>query len=197
MLPWRRRIAAALAASGHPLRARRLAYLDLHAARRWGAPRTVAAALVVAGTFEEGDAQLELLEEALPNCTMPEHVLPRIEALSALGASLRRRGQRARAREYLTEAQHLAQQTGALAALRGAREELLSAGGRPRRLAARGVDALTPAELRVARLAAEGRSNPEIAQLLFVTRRTVETHLTSIYGKLGVANRRQLSDALS
>jgi DNA-binding CsgD family transcriptional regulator len=138
-----------------------------------------------------------LLEEAVSCCTAREHVLPHIAALSALGASLRRRGRRSEARRYLAEAQHLAGEAGALAALRHAHEELLAAGGRPRRVATRGIDALTPAELRVARLAAEGHSNPEIAQLLFVTRRAVETHLTSVYGKLGVASRGQLSDALS
>jgi DNA-binding CsgD family transcriptional regulator len=124
-------------------------------------------------------------------------VVPRIDALIALGALLRRQGQRRHARELLGEAQTLAHETGALAALRRAREEVLAAGGRPRRAATRGVDALTPAEVRVARLAAEGRSNPEIAQQLFITRRTVETHLTSAYSKLGLHGREQLAVALA
>jgi DNA-binding NarL/FixJ family response regulator len=55
---------------------------------------------------------------------------------------------------------------------------------------------LTPSELRVARLAAEGRSNPEIAHHLFLTRRTVETHLTHAYQKLEIASRAELADAL-
>lgn len=84
-------------------------------------------------------------------------VLPRIAALHRLGASLRRRGERRRARELLAEAQHLADEAGVVVALAGIRDELLAAGGRPRRTALRGPDALTPAELRAARLAAEGQ----------------------------------------
>ncbi len=70
------------------------------------------------------------------------------------------------------------------------------AGARPRRDALSGRDALTSSELRVARLAAEGRTNNEIAQLLFVTPRTVESHLTSSYSKLGIQSRRHLPGAL-
>jgi DNA-binding CsgD family transcriptional regulator len=52
-----------------------------------------------------------------------------------------------------------------------------------------GVDALTPSERRVARMAAEGMSNPQIAQALFVTRKTIEKHLGSAYSKLDIASR--------
>ena len=64
---------------------------------------------------------------------------------------------------------------------------MLGAGARP----------LTVSERRVAELAAEGRSNPEIAQVLFVTRKTVETHLGHIYHKLGVSGRGQLGRVLA
>ncbi len=77
-----------------------------------------------------------------------------------------------------------------------ARAELTIAGARPRRDALRGRDALTPSELRVAQLAAEGRTNREIAEHLFITLRTVEAHLTSSYGKLDIASRQQLAAAL-
>ena len=77
-----------------------------------------------------------------------------------------------------------------------AREELVACGARPRRLVRTGVDALTPSELRVAQLAAAGHSNREIAQALFVTRKTVETHLGGIYRKLGVNAREQLAGKL-
>ena len=56
---------------------------------------------------------------------------------------------------------------------------------------------MTVSERRVAELAAEGRSNPEIAQTLFVTRKTVETHLGSVYRKLDIAGRGELARALS
>jgi DNA-binding CsgD family transcriptional regulator len=59
-----------------------------------------------------------------------------------------------------------------------------------------GIEALTGSELRVARLAARGMSNPEIAQALFVTRKTIEKHLGNAYVKLGIASRRELPAAL-
>jgi DNA-binding CsgD family transcriptional regulator len=77
-----------------------------------------------------------------------------------------------------------------------AQQELLASGARPHRTRLRGPEALTPSELRVARLAADGRSNPEIARLLFLTRRTVETHLTHAYQKLEIASRDDLASAL-
>jgi DNA-binding NarL/FixJ family response regulator len=73
----------------------------------------------------------------------------------------------------------------------------VAAGGRPRRDAIRGRDSLTPSELRVAELAAAGRTNRQIAQALFVTQRTVENHLTSTYAKLGITARPELGAALS
>ncbi|MCW3067008.1 MAG: transcriptional regulator, LuxR family, partial [Solirubrobacterales bacterium] len=85
---------------------------------------------------------------------------------------------------------------GGLALAERARKELVVAGARPRRDALRGRDALTPSELRVAEMAAEGQTNREIAQALFVTQRTVEVHLTSAYGKLGISSRRDLPAAL-
>jgi DNA-binding CsgD family transcriptional regulator len=58
------------------------------------------------------------------------------------------------------------------------------------------VEALTPGELRIARMAAEGRTNKEIAQALFLTLRTVETHLTHVYRKLDIDSRGALSGVL-
>ena len=56
--------------------------------------------------------------------------------------------------------------------------------------------ALTPSETRVARMAAEGMTNRDIAQALFVTPKTVEVHLSNAYRKLGVRSRRELQAAL-
>ena len=74
--------------------------------------------------------------------------------------------------------------------------ELNATGARPRRAWRTGVEALTPSELRVVRLACEGRSNREIAHELYVTPKTVEGHLSRAYAKLGVDGRDQLTDAL-
>ena len=67
-------------------------------------------------------------------------------------------------------------------------------GARPRRSAVTGIESLTPAERQVADLAAAGHSNREIAQRLYVTRRTVETHLTHVFAKLGISGRSELVD---
>ena len=79
---------------------------------------------------------------------------------------------------------------------RRARSELHAAGARPRRDALFGVDSLTPAELRVAALAARGHGNRAIAQDLYITRGTVETHLTHVFQKLGVGKRTELASHL-
>jgi DNA-binding NarL/FixJ family response regulator len=78
-----------------------------------------------------------------------------------------------------------------------ARAELAAAGGRPRTTALKGVAALTASERRVADLAAEGQTNKDIAQALYVTPKTVEVHLSNTYRKLGIRSRRELLDALA
>jgi DNA-binding NarL/FixJ family response regulator len=117
-------------------------------------------------------------------------------ATADLAAAQRRAGQRSVARETASRAQELAMSCGATVLAGRALEEALAAGARPRRIARRGVDALTPSELRVAQRAAEGHTNREIAEDLFVTVKTVEMHLANAYGKLGIRSRTQLADAL-
>jgi DNA-binding CsgD family transcriptional regulator len=110
-----------------------------------------------------------------------------------------RRRQRAQAREPLAAGLELACRCGAERLLARAAEELRIAEARPRRIQRTGVDALTASELRTARLAAGGRSNAEVAQELFVSLKTVETHLSHAYAKLGLTGpgaRRQLATAL-
>lgn len=194
VLPWRSRAAELLAALANDDAAQRLVRSELVDAERWGEPATLAFTIRHLAALGGKDQELALLQRALELLDgAPEAGLERIETLTALGAALRRRNQRAAARPHLREALHLAQEGGAETMRRRAHEELRAAGGRPRRSALRGADALTPSELRVARLAGEGRSNPEIARHLFVTRRTVETHLTQAYAKLGIHGRGQLT----
>jgi DNA-binding NarL/FixJ family response regulator len=78
-----------------------------------------------------------------------------------------------------------------------ARSELLATGARPRRTALTGLDALTSAERRVAGLAADGMSNRQIAQHLFITLATVETHLRHAFQKLGITSRTDLPGKLA
>jgi DNA-binding CsgD family transcriptional regulator len=70
-------------------------------------------------------------------------------------------------------------------------------GGRPRRPRTTGADALTPTERRIVGLALEGMTNTEIAQSLFVTVKTVESHLHNAYLKLGISSRKDLARALA
>ena len=118
-------------------------------------------------------------------------------ALADLGAFLRRSGRRADARDPLRRALDLAQRTGAAPLAERARRELLAAGARPRRTALTGPDALTSAERRVAGLAADGLSNRQIAQHLFITQPTVETHLRHAFQKLGITSRAGLPAQLA
>ena len=114
-----------------------------------------------------------------------------------IGQALRRANQRAEARELLREGLELAQRCGAAPLAQRAHAELLATGARPRRLVRTGVDSLTPSEHRVAQMAAEGQTNREIAQALFVTPKTIEMHLSHVYGKLDIQSRTQLATAMA
>ena len=118
-------------------------------------------------------------------------------ALVELGAALRRANHRTAAREPLREGLDLASRAAATALARQAVEELAAAGARPRSVRRTGLEALSPSERRVARLAAEGLSNRDIAQALFVTTKTVEVHLSGAYRKLGISSRADLPDVLA
>jgi DNA-binding NarL/FixJ family response regulator len=142
------------------------------------------------------DAGIALLTEAVERLRESPALLERARSMAELGAALRRAGERAAAREQLAEALDLAARCGATPLVTRVREELNAVGARPRREWRRGVEALTPSELRVARLAAEGRSNREIAHELYVTLKTVEGHLARAYSKLGISGRGQLTEAL-
>ena len=96
-----------------------------------------------------------------------------------LGAALRRANHRAEASEPLRDGLDLAISLGATALRRQAVDELAATGARPRSVRRTGVEALSPSERRVARLAAEGQTNRDIAQALFVTIKTVDVHLSA------------------
>ena len=176
--------------------ARRLAQAELADVRTFGAPRALGIALRVAGLAQGGQPGLELLRESVTTLRESPAVLERAHSLTELGAARRRAGQRAAAREPLAEALDLAARCGARPLAARAREELRATGARPRREWRTGVEALTPSELRIVRLAAEGRTNREIAHELYVTLKTVEGHLARAYTKLGIERRTQLLQAL-
>ena len=168
----------------------------LRDARKWATPRAIGIALRARGLLEPGARGIGLLEEAATTLEDSPARLEHARALADLGAALRRANQRKEARETLRRALDLAEACGAGPLAAQARSDLRAAGGRPRRPRTTGVDALTPSERRVAEMAADGFSNAEIAQALFITKKTVESHLAGTYGKLGIRSRTQLPVAL-
>jgi len=188
--------ALALLQLGEREQARELANQELADARAFGAARAFGVALRVAASTRGDDAGLALLEESIALLRGSPAQLERAHSLYELGAALRRRGRRAEAREPLSEALDLAARSGARALAARAREELTASGARPRSEWRSGVEALTPSELRVARLAAQGHTNREIAQALYVTLKTVEGHLARVYDKLQIAGRGELAQGL-
>ena len=196
MMNWRSAAGISLAALGRDAEARALCTAELELAREWGTSRGIGIALRAAGLVTGGPRGLELLAEAADVLGDSPARLECARALTDLGAALRRSGARAESRAPLRAALGLAHDQGGLALAERALAELVIAGGRPRRPAIRGRDALTPSELRVAQLAAQGKTNRQIAQLLFITLRTAETHLTKSYAKLGITSRDGLAAAL-
>lgn len=196
ILPWRARAALAAKALGDRDRAEELIDEGLRVARGFGAPRPIGVALTARGIVRGGEG-IDALEEAVEILARSPARLEHARAQVALGAALRRKGRINAAREQLRAGFDLARSLGATLIEDRARAELLAAGVRPRRLEARAADALTPAERRVAEAAVHGMTNREIAESLFLSLRTVETHLTHTYQKLGIQARAQLPDALA
>lgn len=194
---WRRLAALAAHRLGNDDEARSLVEPDLQVLRRIGPARQLGAALTVAGIVHGGATEVELLSEAASVLERSPARLQRTETLIELGAALRRAGKRTAAKKPLYEALEAAADMGASPLEQRARDELARLGLRPRRTAQSGVASLTPSELQVARLAADGLTTPQIAGQLHVSRNTVETHLKHVYQKLGVPGRTALRDALS
>ena len=196
---WRSALALALPADARD-EARSLMTEELALAEATGLARAQGIALRAAGLLAEGERGLGYLRESVARLEGSAARLERARALVDLGAALRRGGQRAQAREPLATGLELAHRCGAERLAARALEELRAAGARPRRIVRTGLDALTASELRTARLVAQGRPNAEVAQSLFVSLKTVETHLSHAYAKLGLAGpgaRGRLSDMLS
>jgi DNA-binding CsgD family transcriptional regulator/tetratricopeptide (TPR) repeat protein len=195
-LPWRSEAALAQLALGDHESAERVAEEELQLARTFGAPRALGVAMRAAGLVAGGDRGASLLREAVDAFERGDASLERARALADLGAMLRRRNRRTEARELLREALDAAHRASAVPLAEYAETELRATGARPRRVMLTGVDSLTASERRVAQLAGEGLTNREIAQTLFVTARTVEGHLTSVFRKLQLDSRAELASAL-
>jgi DNA-binding CsgD family transcriptional regulator len=110
------------------------------------------------------------------------------------GEWLRREGRRQDARDQLRTAHRMLSDMGAKAFAERAARELRATGESPRRRTAQSTDELTLQELHIARLVATGATSREVASQLFLSPRTIEAHLRSIFRKLGITSRRQLRE---
>jgi DNA-binding CsgD family transcriptional regulator len=196
-LPWRSDAAMAELTLGECNTARRLSEEELQLARAFGAPRALGVALRAAGLVAGGERGEGLLREAIEVLDGPHTRLEQARALADLGAVLRRNNRRVDARLLLRQAVDAAHHAGAEALASRAETELRATGAKPRRVLLTGLEALTASERRIAELAAEGHTNSEIAQTLFVTSRTVESHLTHVFQKLHINARTELPSALA
>jgi DNA-binding CsgD family transcriptional regulator len=189
-------VALALAQLAEVERARKLSGEVVDLSRYLGQPRCLGIGLRAAGVIA-GDAEgVDLLREAVATLERTPARLERARALVDLGAALRPQNHRTDARDPLRQGTELAQGCGATVLAQRGQAELLATGERPRQLAVSGLDALTPSERRVAQLAAEGSSSPQIAQQLFVTVNSVEAHLRHAHVKLDIHSREQLGGVL-
>ena len=195
-MSWRSPRAQALDRLGRREEAIAVAEEELAITRAWGAPRALSESLRVMGTLlrEEG---LPYLEEAVAVAEGTTAKLDLAKSLAALGTGLRLARRPTEAREPLQGALDMAGVFGATVLAEHARIELQATGARPRVDALSGVGALTASERRVAEAAAQGQSNKDIAQALYVTPKTIEVHLSNAYRKLGIRSRRELVGALA
>ncbi|MDX6487251.1 MAG: hypothetical protein QOF43_2404, partial [Gaiellaceae bacterium] len=194
---WRPSLALALHAAGRREEALPVALEALDRARGWGSPQSIGISLRTLGLIEGGASGEKLLHEAVQVLETSQWRLEYAKGLVELGAALRRGNKRAEARDYLRQGLELAHKLGATALEERAQTELSATGARPRRMMLSGVDSLTPSERRVAEMAADHMTNKDIAQALFVTPKTVEVHLSSVYRKLEISSRAQLPDVLA
>lgn len=197
VLPWRSALALALAGGDRHDEAVALARMELRLAEKCDVDRARGQALRALGLVRGGEAGLRDLRTAVEAFGRSPARLEYGWASYELGAALRRANRRRDARSPLDRALDLALECGATLLAERCREELKALGARPRSVMLTGAESLTASERRVCRLASEGLKNADIAQALFVSLRTVETHLGNSYRKLDITSRAQLSDVLA
>lgn len=196
LMPWRADAARALHAVGRTDEALAMAHEELTLAGRWGTARVRALALRALAQVVGGDDGIDALREAVEITGGTNAELERAKALVDLGRLLRQRHHRSDARAPLRAAAELAARCGATATLRLAEAELAATGADPPRRAPTGPGSLTATQRRLAEMAAAGLTNKQIALELFVSLKTVESHLAAAFRKLGVSSRTELRDAL-
>jgi DNA-binding CsgD family transcriptional regulator len=192
MLQWRSHASMAHLKLGERDAALRLAREEVRLAHRLCGPSTMGTSLHSLGLATGGHQGIRILEHAVNRLKPSSARLAEASALVDLGAALRRQGQPSRARVHLREGLDQATRCQATGLAERAHLELLAAGARPRRVVQHGPEALTATEARIAMVAAQGLTNTEIGQSLFISRKTVEKHLANAYRKLQISSRSQL-----
>lgn len=193
LVPWWLDVVTLTMRLGRPGEAAEFAERGADAALGWDTPAARGYALLARG-LSAGHA--ETLEQAVAELGEAGARLHEALALIALGDVLLRGQHERAARKHLRAAMDIAVRCGASRAADRARELLTAAGGRVSAVHASAKDALTGGERRVAELAAAGLTNREIAEKLFVAVRTVESHLSKAYRKLGAQTRAELTAQL-
>jgi DNA-binding CsgD family transcriptional regulator len=194
--PWRPRLAEALVLADRRQEAADVAEAYAALALGWGTHRALGHAARMRSLVAPRDRAITLLEQACTNFAASHARLELARALTELGTHRRAAGERRVARAILRDAHDNAYFCHATALCERAQAELLLAGGRPRPPAGAGAGALTPAERRVAEIAAQGATNRDIARRLYLSPKTVEMHLHSTYRKLDLPGRAGLATAL-
>jgi DNA-binding CsgD family transcriptional regulator len=147
--------------------------------------------------LSDGDAAERLYQEAIERLGRTRLRGEPSRARLLYGEWLRRENRRVDAREQLRAAYEQLAAIGAEAFAERARRELLATGESVHSVTSGTRNVLTPQEAQVARLAADGQTNPEIGARLFISPRTVEYHLRKVFTKLGVSSRKELRRALA
>ena len=147
--------------------------------------------------LSDGPAADALYREAIERLGRSRIAVHLARAHLVYGEWLRREQRRVEAREHLRAAHDMFGRFGAAAFAERARRELQATGETVRKRTVDTRDALTVQEAQVARLAAEGHTNPEIGARLFISPRTAEYHLRKVFSKLGISSRRQLRHHLA
>ncbi|WP_328520462.1 ATP-binding protein [Kribbella sp. NBC_00359] len=144
----------------------------------------------------QGDTAEGYYAEAVERLSRTRLRVEHARALLLYGEWLRRENRRRDARSHLRSAYEMLTDMGAEAFAERARRELVATGETLRRRSVEAREAFTAQEAQIARLAAEGRTNPEIGAELFLSPRTVEWHLHKVFAKLGIGSRRELTGTL-
>jgi DNA-binding CsgD family transcriptional regulator len=151
----------------------------------------------VRALLSEGEAAEALYRESIAHLSRTRVRLELARTHLLYGEWLRRERRRVDARDHLRTALEAFTEMGAEAFATRAEREMLATGERARKRAVNTRDELTPQEVQISRLVAEGHTNREIAAQLFISPSTVEYHLHKMFRKLRVKSRTQLARRLS